>query len=250
MALGPGSGSRARAAPEDPVTRRAKAPVPTPTRRLRNRRAAAGPADVAGEAVHAINNALGVLFAAEYLLGRDAGSHSAEALAALVESTTQLTRCTNALSLLSQRAADLRVPRRSAASELPEILGRFCTDARLPLRWRTRPSAAGELAVDHELLRWLVSCALFSLGRGTSRDGAIAAALRAARGSLELSLEATGTAAAAVGARPNLPELALRGRRALLAAAGVRVSMRLTPTGRSVKLSLPLATKAQASGER
>ncbi len=229
------------------MTRRASAP-PSITRTRRLRATRADPADlarVAGEAAHAINNALGVLFGAEDLLGREAGGAHAESLATLSDAAAKLQRCTDALNLLAQRAADLRFPRRSPAAAIPGLLGRYCYEARLPLRWReAAPSPEGELAVDRELLRWLVSCALFSLGRGTPRSGEVVASLQLARGVLELHLEAKGAAAAAAGAAPNLPALALWRQRGALASVGVRLHRRRTAAGQSVRLGLPMARTA------
>lgn len=221
--------------------------MPTPSRRLRATHAAhADLPHVAGEAAHAINNALGVLFGAEYLLGRDAGGAHAESLASLSDAAAKLQRCADALNLLAQRPADLRIPRRSAASAIPPLLERLCADARLPLRWReAAPTLEVELAVDRELLRWLVSCALFSLGRGAPRDVEIHAGTRVARRSLELHLEARGTAVASAGAPSNLPALALHCQREALAQAGVRAVRRRDPSGQSVKLVLPTSTTAQ-----
>lgn len=220
--------------------------MPRSTRRLRARRAP--PADlahVAGEAAHAINNALGVLFGAEYLMGLDAGAAHAEALASLSDAAEKLKRCTDALNLIAQRASDLRIPRRSEAAEIPALLGRLCGDARLPLRWLegTDPLEV-PLAVDRELLRWLVSCALFSLGRGTPRDVEIHASVQQKRHVLELNLEARGASVPAADAPPNLPALALQFQREALAEAGVRVVRRRNATGQSVKLAFPKVTTA------
>jgi len=226
--------------------------MPTPTRRLRARRAGAYDfTDVASEAAHAINNALGVLFGAEYLIEREAGGAHAEARSSLRDATAKLQRCTDALNLLAQRPADLCIPRTSPSPAIPDLLERLCGDAGLPLRWRERTvDPQGELAVDRELLRWLVSCALFSLGRGAPRDVEIQATLRPARRALELQLEATGTAIASPESRPNLPALALRGQRAALAEAGVRILRGGNGHAQSVRLTFPTVNPAKTRTAR
>ena len=64
---------------------------------------------IAAESVHAINNALGLLYGAEHLLGSagaEAHASQVDALGCLGDAIRRLGSCADALNLLALRAAD------------------------------------------------------------------------------------------------------------------------------------------------
>ena len=207
------------------------------------RRAAPHPPDaarIAAESVHAINNALGLLYGMEYLLEPSPGqapSIGADARGCLTDAMRRLGACANALSLLALRPADLRVPGATGPEAVAPALERACLQSGLPLRWTLPAAPARPIALDATLLGWLFACAASALRRG-GQGGPVSAKAQDLGGALLLELRVSRPRGAAP-VPPDLGSLALADRRPLLGSVGVHVAVVRRGEEIIVKLRLP-----------
>ncbi len=215
-------------------------------------------AGIAGAAVHTLNNGLGVLMAVEDLLARAHGAPEclAKAQAALEAATGQLSFCVDALSLAALSREDAATPGRTPVDELREMGSQLCRRAELVPACAAAEGIGGEIALDGELVRWIVSCAIAALRETVPRRARLAIALARVGEAVELRLEAQAGSGPnpAAGQSPfrgrHPAALALAGRKALLAAAGVRItqSAARAARGAGLRVRFPLAVEKDGAG--
>lgn len=202
-------------------------------------------AAVSAEAVHTVNNALGLLIGAESLFGRDGARASAgpqaEALGCVRAAEALLAHCADALNVLAIREEDLLAAAHPPA-ELLAGIDRLCAQIPLAVRWESVDLPARDLSVDGDMAQWLASCAVNFVRRGIGRNGELFASARAEGEAFVLRLWCVRPPGASL-PRANLSTLALRSQHGLLAQAGIGIVLAEHESEMSVKLSFALLSE-------